>query len=651
MRPDSFLRRKPALALLLAGMLMTVLVYAPGLSGGWLFDDFPNIVNNQEVQPADATLASLTDAALSSPASRFKRPLASLSFAANHLVGGLEPFGWKLVNLVIHLLNGWLVFLLGRGLIRATVQDQEPVVDKQGVRGDVLAALIGVAWLLLPINLTAVLYVVQRMESLANLFVLIGLVGYLTARQRMLQGRGGLGWCIASLTIPTVLGLSAKESAVMLPMYAFLVEWLVFGFRRSSAGARKDGVPAGGPRDRRLIVLFVVVLWLPMLLGLAWLLPGLFKPDAWATRDFSPGTRLLSEARIVIGYIGWTLLPTPQALSFYHDDYLPSAGLLTPWTTLASMLTILALLALAWWQRLRRPLLALGIGLFFAGHVLTATILPLELVYEHRNYFASFGLLLALVPLLAIPGDWQRALRLIFALLTIWWIALTALTAYSWGEPMRLSTDLAVRAPDSPRAQYDFGLMLMRQTNYDPASPFTPVVYPPLERAAGLRGASILPEQALLMMNTRMGLPVKSEWWDSLIGKLRDRPLTVQDDAALGGMTRCIIGGKCPFDTERMQAAFDAALSHPRPRAPVFAAYADYAWNILHDQPLSIRLMERAISAAPTEPAYRISLARKAIATGNTSAATREVQVLEKLNYGGRLDQEIMQLKSLMVPR
>src|SRR5690606_27131700 len=138
--------------------------------------------------------------------------------------------------------------------------------------------------------------------------------------------------------------------------------------------------------------LFIVVLWLPMLLGLVWLLPGLLKPGGWAAREFSLETRLLSEARIVICYIGWIVLPTPQSLSFYHDDYLPSAGLLQPWTTLASMLAIAALLGFAWWQRLRRPLLALGIGLYFAGHVLTATILPLELVYEHRNYFSSFGL-------------------------------------------------------------------------------------------------------------------------------------------------------------------------------------------------------------------------------------------------------------------
>ena len=346
-------------ALLLLAMAATVLIYAPGLSGGWLFDDYPNIVDNAEVLPEEATLASLTDAALSSPSSRFKRPLASLSFAANHLAGGLEPFGWKLTNLAIHLLNGLFVFLLVRGLLYAVARLHGSAVALPGQRGsnDWLAVLIAAAWLLLPINLTAVLYVVQRMESLANLFVLIGLVSYVSARTRMLlQGRGGLGWCVASLIVPTALGMGAKETAVMLPLYAFLVEWLVFGFGGIASPGKARGNASGQLHDRRLMVLFVIVLWLPMLAGLAWLLPGLLQPGAWATRDFSLETRLLSEARIVPGYIAWTVLPTPQWLSFYHDDFVPSAGFLHPWTTLASMLLIVALLGIAWWQRHRRQI-------------------------------------------------------------------------------------------------------------------------------------------------------------------------------------------------------------------------------------------------------------------------------------------------------
>src|SRR5699024_9739532 len=153
--------------------------------------------------------------------------------------------------------------------------------------------------------------------------------------------------------------------------------------------------------DRPMAGLYVVILLLPLIVGLVWQLPGVLSPGAWARRDFDLHTRLLTEARIVSGYIRWTLLPTPDALSFYHDNYPISTGLFQPWTTFACIVLIAALLALAWWLRKRAPLASLGILLYFGCHTLTGTILPLELVYEHRNYFASFGLLLAVVPFLA----------------------------------------------------------------------------------------------------------------------------------------------------------------------------------------------------------------------------------------------------------
>ena len=104
--------------LLAAAFLLTIAVYWPGLYGTFLFDDYPNIVDNHGVQPQDASMPSLVRAALSSPSSEFRRPLASLSFAANYLATGLDPYWMKLTNLVIHLLNGLLVFLLAQKLIR-----------------------------------------------------------------------------------------------------------------------------------------------------------------------------------------------------------------------------------------------------------------------------------------------------------------------------------------------------------------------------------------------------------------------------------------------------------------------------------------------------------------------------------------------------
>jgi hypothetical protein len=663
-------------------LLATIAVYWSGLSGGFLFDDYPNIVENHGVQPSDASLPSLVRAALSSPSSEFKRPLASLSFAANYLATGLDPYWMKLTNLGIHLLNGLLVFLLARALLAAVSTSIAAETAPIGAasngwngRAGVTAALIAGAWMLLPINLTAVIYVVQRMESMANLFVLLGLMGYVAGRQRLLSGSGGLGLflCLASLSIPTVLGLLAKETAVMLPLYAFLIEWVVFRFRAPPALVTSSEIVraahGNGKTDRRIIALFVVLLLLPMVIGLAWLLPGLFHPGRWATRDFTMGTRLLSEARIVTDYVAWTLFPTPGALSFYHDDFPISTGLLTPWTTLISLLFLIGLVVLVLRMRKRQPLVALGIALFLGCHLLTGTVLPLELIYEHRNYFASFGLLLAIVPYLATPphpsagGASVATARekhpnpsqpfalpryTLLAGLIVSWAALTALTAYAWGNPLRLAEDLASRAPQSPRAQYELGRTYIIYSHYKADSPFTRMAYAPLERAAALPNSSILPEQALIFMNARMHLPIKDAWWDSMIAKLRAHKPGVQDESSLGALTQCARQGNCDLPTDRMMAAFIAALSHPNPKARLLATYGDYAWNVLNDHALGQRMTEEAVRAKADESAYRITLVRMLAAQGRKADAEKALQQLETLNIGGRLDGSLDELRAIV---
>ncbi|MGN6228571.1 MAG: hypothetical protein ACTHNM_14140 [Dyella sp.] len=654
-----------------AAFALVALIYWPGLSGNWLFDDYPNIVDNHGLQITNVHASSLVRAALSSPSSEFKRPLASLSFAANYLATGLAPFSWKATNLVIHLLNGWLVFLLAKAVLRSVGAHpvRDPAPSNQGSpsrnssRAGIVAALIAASWMLLPINLTGVLYIVQRMESLANLFVLIGLLGYVVGRQRMMTGRRGLWLCLFSVVMATALGLLAKETAVMLPLYAFLIEWLVFRFASDRSLDEDKG------EHRGLKWFFALVLALPMIVGLAWLLPGLFKASAWATRDFTLGTRLLSEARIVSDYVVWTLLPTPEALSFYHDDFRISTGLLSPWTTLVGI-AFLATLAMGMWtQRRRRPLVALGLALYLGCHLLTGTILPLELIYEHRNYFASFGLLLALAPLLAAPREVMQATNetptkksrpvafdqplplslprhvLLGGLMLLWTVE-TALTANAWGNPLSLAQDLAARAPASPRAQYELGRTYIIYSHYDPLSPFIEPAYTALEKAAALPESSILPEQALIFMNARMGRPIKDAWWNSLVGKLKARTPSVQDESSLSALTQCAREGLCDLSKSRMVDAFLAALSHPNPTARVLATYGDYAWNVLKDRDLGVRMADAACEAAPNESAYQVTRARQALALGDTGTARHQIDVLRRMNIAGSLDSTIDDLTS-----
>ncbi|KLD78844.1 hypothetical protein Y886_07905 [Xanthomonas hyacinthi DSM 19077] len=625
-------------------VIATAMIYVLGLPGAFTFDDFPNIVDNTDLRVAHASVPSLISAALSSPSSDFKRPLASLSFALNILATGMNPVPMKITNIVIHLLNGVFVFLLTRRLLARN--PLQPDLHESRT-----AILVSVAWMVLPINLTAVLYVVQRMESLANLFVLLGLYGYTVGRQRMLRSGDGRLTVTMSLVACTAFGLLAKETAVLTPLYAFLLEIFVFRWQTAATGGRL-------PRSRFVIALFIVILIIPGIAGAMWIGPALLRASTWAPREFTMSTRLMSEARIVFDYLAWTIFPSPGSLSFYHDDFRISTGLLAPVTTLISIAGLVSLVAAAVLVRKRAPLVGLGIAWMLACHTLTGTVIPLELIYEHRNYFASMGVMLALVTALRgramttaagssdVTSPRSRGVaNVILALAIFYWAALTAFTAYRWSTPVGLAEELAIRNPHSPRAQYELGRMYVIGSQYEPSSPFTPLVSGQLERAAVLPGASTLPEQALIFFAARMHRPIKDAWWDSMVAKLHAKSPTIEDESAITSLSSCSLSGPGALPADRIVQLYLAALAHPNPRARLLAGYADFAWRGLHDTPLAFRLSKAASAKEPREPAYHITVIREALALGDHAAVAEHMTALEALNVGGRLENSLAPLR------
>lgn len=615
---------------------LATLIYSPGVGGGWLFDDFPNIVDNARIQPKHWGIADLLSAALSSPSSEFKRPLASISFAINTLISGLDPRPMKVTNTAIHLLNGIAAFLV----IRLAFAGARRNVER---RDGLHAAAVVAMWLVLPINLTAVLYVVQRMESLANLFVLLALWGYFAGRRRMIRHGRGLGTAMTSLLVGSAIGLLAKETAILTPLYAAVAEVILF-----------RGLTRDRKFDWRIAALFLLILVIPGVLGLARLAPILADPDTWATRPFTMSTRLLSELRVVVDYILWSLIPGPSSLSFYHDDFAPSTGWLTPWTTLGSAIVLISMLGIAWHQRNSRPLVSLGIGWFFSCHLLTATVIPLELIYEHRNYFASLGLLLAIVsaargcahPDQPTTTSAVRPAEVIMAIAIVYWSALTAYTATRWGNPLSLAEELALRNPRSPRAQYELGRTYVIASRYQLASPYRPAAYRVLERASKLPHSSTLPEQALIFFNAKLGLEGKIEWWQSMTNKLSHRVPSIEDESALLSLTTCAMKDECILPIDRLDTAFSAAMSHPTPSARLLGAYADFAWKMKGDKAAAYSAAQRAVSVEPRESVYRTNLIQLAVANGDRKVAEEQLAALILLNVGGMYDNTIADLRA-----
>ncbi len=170
--------------------------------------------------------------------------------------------------------------------------------------GGIAAAALAGLWLLLPINLTAVLYVVQRLESFAATFTFLGLWWYLHARLRVWRGEGGSLGLWASIIIGTGVGILAKETAIVLPLYALLVEVCITGGRNRDGRLSRSGLRPS--MSSRLLVPFVV--------GVIWMWGRFLNVDILTGHDTYLVDRLLTEARVLVDYIGWTLAPSLDAL-------------------------------------------------------------------------------------------------------------------------------------------------------------------------------------------------------------------------------------------------------------------------------------------------------------------------------------------------
>lgn len=625
----------PSKAMWTAGSLTLLLavvasVYWPGLHGGFAFDDYPNIVLNTNLHVTRLDWDDWMAAMLSSGSSELQRPLAMLTFAVNHYLTGLNPWPMKLTNLVIHLINTGLTFGLVRCLLRAALPTSSDT-SRCGI-----ALFVAASWALMPINLMPVLLIVQRMESLSQTFVLAGLWLYVLGRSR--QRDNGTGWSLIvfGILFGTGLGALSKESAVLLPLYAFFIELFVFRFRRREMGA-----------DPWLIAFFVGVLLLPALLGLAWLAPRYLDPAAYAYRNFNLTERLLTEPRVLIDYLHWTLAPDLSQLSLFHDDYPVSHGLWNPPGTMLAMLGLAALACVAWLCRAKRPLSGLGVAWFLSAHLLTATFIPLELVFEHRNYFASLGISLALADLLLVAtaaGRFRDASSVAAVLLVSYYAASTHFRVLEWSNPIRFAMTEAAKHPESPRATYQLAQTYSILSKGRRDSPFMPAAFAAYEAARKVPGAGITPAQGALMLAERSATVSKPEWWREIQARLRAGPIGPQELGAIGALTDCAIAKLCRFPPDEMLAMYSAALSHGD-NTEVLNIYGNYALNVLGDVELTERLWTEAHRRNPREPQYVISLAKLMIALDRMDAAREQIGQLRAMGRLGQFESSAQSLE------
>ncbi len=607
-------------------LLLTAAAYWPGLHGEFEFDDYPNIVKVDALHVSQASLRAFRDAALVGNAGQ--RPLAYLSFALNHYFFGLDPFYFKFVNLVIHLANGVLLFLLGRILLAEMYIASALCAP--------LAAIAAAIWLLHPLNLTSVLYVVQRMTSLASLFMLAGMLCYAAGRQRMLtggRGRALIAWGSCGFGL---LALATKEIAVLMPAYLLVMEVTAFRWRAARMADRKF-----------LQVFFALALVLPALAAGLYLLsgPGWFV-EGYQDRGFTVVERLMTEARVLWFYLSLIVYPDIARMGLYHDDIAPSHGLLAPPTTLFSILGLIVLPALAVRSLRRMPPLALAIGWFLAGHALESTILPLEIAHEHRNYLPDFGPILAvtwaLVMMARATAAWWRLAPPVLYLVLMF--NNTFARAWDFGEYAGHTVEEAINHPQSARSMHALGWLYYRIYLKTHDASTLALAQDTLQRAGELDQIDILPYHTLVMIAYETGLPPDPGWFSAIRRRLAAGPAAHANLAYLADLVYCQ-RSFCKIPFSEMEGFFDAWVHNPgnsrRMMAEIYNLRA--AWERDRGRQIAAgEYLQKAIAMDQDDPMFHVGLANWYAQRGDRRLAYAELAIVGRLDPLGRYQRAVM---------
>lgn len=430
--------RNLSIGALFSILLLTVLVYWPGLNGGFLFDDKPNLGGlvhyAQSGQWEDAK--QFIESGFAGPTGR-PISLATFIFQAESWPHDAYPF--KLVNLFIHLTCGVLLFFVMR-----LVLGSYGYVEKKAIW---IAFFSTSIWLLHPLFVSTTLYVIQRMAQLPLLFSLLGMLGYLKAREHI-SNRPLFAYLVMTLSIgiSTILATYSKENGALLPLLILVIEF------------------CNPTRVNRPIWYWrAVCLWLPSLAIAVLLFKEInFSENPWPFRNFNQIERLWSEGRILCDYLYRLFIPQVEGYGLFQDGYIVSRGWLEPVTTLTSAIFLSLLFLSAFLLRRKYPLFALAILFFFAAHLIESTFIGLELYFEHRNYIAAIFLFLPLASGLWILSEKTQpkvAIVVGSLILTIFgWM--TWQRAMLWSDATKLQVYWAQNNPQSVRAQSRFAEIL-----------------------------------------------------------------------------------------------------------------------------------------------------------------------------------------------
>lgn len=408
------------------------LLYLKTLYYPFQLDDYITIVDNFAINDF---WNYLSNAKWLHPNSR-SLSFTIFSFVADFL--GKSPENFRLISIMLHSLNGILVFFLVKSLLNQLKQDKPT---------EFFSLLVAVLFLVHPLQSQPVIYITQQMALLASFFYLACLNLYVAIRQKM-EDSGKLNFpFLVLLIICFLLGLNSKQTVGSLPVLLVVIEiWL---FRKSKYGSK-----------------FLVSILSFLFIGvLTYFLMG-FK--TYEALGISRLNYLQTEVVVVLHYL-WLFL-FPKNLSIEHY-YTITNQFSNPFFWIGLFL-FAGLLSFAFFRRKKQPLIGIGLFIFLIGLSIESSVFPIrDAMFEHRMYFPLVGLSVLLTSPLTKFLDASKQLYLLFAISAVLSVT-TFFKAEHWKTEKKLWQNALNVSPISPRANSYLGLIYMSENNNEEAKKY-----------------------------------------------------------------------------------------------------------------------------------------------------------------------------------
>ena len=353
-------------------VLLATAAYANSLNAPFVYDDLTTIHHNHAVRFFSLDLKQFLNT----------RSLLYPTYAFNEWLNGENVFGYHAVNLLLHVVNGLLVFAIARRIYRKL----ELSLDVS------TCALFAAAFFLVhPIQTEAVTYITERSELLSKLPYLLGLLFFASLPENKIGFFASI-----PVLMCLVLGIGFKETAVTLPAAIVLYDYMFIS---------KSSI-------RKLLSHWRFYLGLTAFVGAGAyaLFDVLLRP---VVAVGAPGTLhrwyfFLTALRAVARYLRLIVFPTGQNLDY---DFPPSLSPKEPAVLLSAGL-ILGLLVLAWLWRKRKPVYSFSIFWFFITIAPLSSIVPIpDVIAEHRLYLSLAGVAFSFPLLLQTVGALYGAVK------------------------------------------------------------------------------------------------------------------------------------------------------------------------------------------------------------------------------------------------